>query len=199
MKKLVIEIKQTGGGSSGKKNSIDESEEKDAFQKEVKEGVGKLSNPIGALKSEINEFAGAKGVAVAGGVIAVAQQVLGQVSAGVNFAISGVGMTTGNSALQDTIAREQEKVQESINMVKGTLGGAAAGAVMGAAFGPVGMLVGGLGGAIFGGIKTETDKQRKYEERRREYEFAAWKFDTALAVSLQRAGVTANGGRLHQY
>lgn len=198
MKKLVIEIKQTGG-SSDKKNSIDESEDKDAFQKEVKEGVGKLSNPIGALKSEINEFAGAQGVAVAGAVIAVAQQVLGQISAGVNFAISGVGMMTGNSALQDTIAREQEKVQESVSMAKGILGGAAAGAVMGAAFGPIGAIVGGVGGAIFGGLKAETDKQRKYEERRREYEFEAWKFDTARAVSLQRAGVTVGGGRLHQY
>ena len=199
MKKLIIEIKQTGGGSSGKKSSIDESEEKDAFQKEVKEGVGKLSNPIGALKSKINESVGAKGVAIAGAVIAVAQQVLGQVSAGVNFAISGVGMTTGNSALQDTIAREQEKVQESVNMAKGILGGAASGVVMGASFGPIGALVGGGGGAIFGGIKAETDKQRKYEERRREYEFESWKFDTARAVSLQRAGVTAGGGRLHQY
>ncbi len=199
MKKLIIEIKQTGGGSSGKKSSIDESEEKDAFQKEVKEGVGKLSNPIGALKSKINESVGAKGVAIAGAVIAVAQQVLGQVSAGVNFAISGVGMTTGNSALQDTIAREQEKVQESVNMAKGILGGAASGVVMGASFGPIGALVGGVGGAIFGGIKAETDKQRKYEERRREYEFESWKFDTARAVSLQRAGVTAGGGRLHQY
>ena len=199
MKKLIIEIKQTGGGSSGKKSSIDESEEKDAFQKEVKEGVGKLSNPIGALKSKINESVGAKGVAIAGAVIAVAQQVLGQVSAGVNFAISGVGRTTGNSALQDTIAREEEKVQESVNMAKGILGGAASGVVMGASFGPIGALVGGVGGAIFGGIKAETDKQRKYEERRREYEFEAWKFDTARAVSLQRAGVTAGGGRLHQY
>lgn len=199
MKKLIIEIKQTGGVSDGKKSSIDESEEKDAFQKEVKEGVGKLSNPIGALKSKINESVGAKGVAIAGAVIAVAQQVLGQVSAGVNFAISGVGMTTGNSALQDTIAREQEKVQESVNMAKGILGGAASGVVMGASFGPIGALVGGVGGAIFGGIKAETDKQRKYEERRREYEFEAWKFDTARAVSLQRAGVTAGGGRLHQY
>ena len=152
MKKLIIEIKQTGGGSSGKKSSIDESEEKDAFQKEVKEGVGKLSNPIGALKSKINESVGAKGVAIAGAVIAVAQQVLGQVSAGVNFAISGVGMTTGNSALQDTIAREQEKVQESVNMAKGILGGAASGVVMGASFGPIGALVGGVGGAIFVGI-----------------------------------------------
>ena len=110
MKKLIIEIKQTGGGSSGKKSSIDESEEKDAFQKEVKEGVGKLSNPIGALKSKINESVGAKGVAIAGAVIAVAQQVLGQVSAGVNFAISGIGMTTGNSSLQERVMREQEKL-----------------------------------------------------------------------------------------
>lgn len=197
--KLVIEIRQTGGEASGKKNSIDESEEKGAFQKGIREDMGKLRNPIGAIKSEINEFAGAKGVAVAGAVIAVAQQVLGQISAGVNFAISGVGMTTGNSALQDTIAREQEKIQESVNMVKGVMGGAAAGAVMGAAFGPIGALVGGVGGAVFGGIKAEIDKQRKYEERRREYEFEAWKFDTARTVSLQRAGITVGGGRLHQY
>ena len=84
-------------------------------------------------------------------------------------------------------------------MAKGILGGAASGVVMGASFGPIGALVGGVGGAIFGGIKAETDKQRKYEERRREYEFESWKFDTARAVSLQRAGVTAGGGRLHQY
>ena len=158
-----------------------------------------MSNPVGAIKTSIEDLAGAKGLAVAGAVITVSQQVLGQVSASVNFAISGIGMTTGDSALQERVAREQEKVQESVQMAKGILGGAAAGAVMGAAFGPVGMLVGAVGGAIFGGVTTEIDKERKYEERRREYEYDAWKLDTARAVNLQRSGVTIGNGRLHQY
>lgn len=198
MKKLVIEVKQTSGNSS-KKGNADDAEEKDDFQAEVKDKVKKLSNPVGAIKSSIEDFAGAKGLAVAGAVITVSQQVLGQVSASVNFAISGIGMTTGDSALQERVAREQEKVQESVQMAKGVLGGAAAGAVMGAAFGPVGMLVGAVGGAIFGGVTTDIDKERKYEERRREYEYDAWKLDTARAVNLQRSGVTISNGRLHQY
>lgn len=197
MKKLVIELKQTLGNSSKKGN--DDAEEKNDFQSEVKDKVNKLSNPVGAIKSSIEDFAGAKGLAVAGAVITVSQQVLGQVSASVNFAISSIGMTTGDSALQERVSREQEKVQEYVQMAKGILGGAATGAVMGAAFGPVGMLVGSVGGAVFGGVTTEIDKERKYEERRREYEYDAWKLDTARSVNLQRSGVTVGNGRLHQY
>ncbi|MCM1232823.1 MAG: hypothetical protein NC184_05710 [Roseburia sp.] len=197
MKKLIIEIKQTSGSS--KKSDADATEEKDEFQDKVKDGVGKLSNPVGAIKSSIEDFAGAKGLAVAGAVITVAQQVLGQVSASVNFAVSGVGMTTGDSSLQERIAREQEKVQETVSMAKSIVGGAAAGAIMGAAFGPVGAIVGAVGGAIFGGVSTEIDKERKYEERRREYEYDAWKLDTARAVNLSRSGVTIGNGRLHQF
>lgn len=198
MKKLVIEIKQTTS-SSGNKSNTSEAEEKDEFQDTVKDNVGKLSNPVGAIKSSIEDFAGAKGLAVAGAVITVAQKTIDQISASVNFAISGVGMTTGDSSLQERIAREQEKVQETVTMAKSVVGGAAAGAVMGAAFGPVGMIVGAIGGAIFGGVSAEIDKERTYEERRREYEYEAWKLDTARAVNLQRSGVTIGNGRLHQY
>ena len=76
MKKLVIEVKQTSGNSS-KKGNADDAEEKDDFQSEVKDKVKKLSNPVGAIKSSIEDFAGAKGLAVAGAVITVSQQVLG--------------------------------------------------------------------------------------------------------------------------
>ncbi len=198
MKKLIIEIEQTTSGAS-KKRSADESEENDAYPKKVKSIVGKLKNPVGAIQTTIEDFAGAKGTAVAGAVVSVAQQALGQISASVNFAISGVGMTTGDSALQDRIAREQEQLQETISMAKGVTGGATNGAIIGSAFGPVGTFVGMIGGAIFGGISAEAEKERKYEERRRDYEYSAWKFDTARAVNLQRAGVAIGNGRLHQY
>ncbi len=197
MKKLVIDVRQST--SSSRKGSDVEDEDTDDFQDKVKNGIDKLSNPIGAIKSTIKDFAGKKGLAVAGTIITVAQEALGQISASVDFAISGVGMTTGNSALQDRVAREQEQVQETVQMAKGIAGGAAAGAVMGAAFGPVGAIVGGIGGALFGGVTAEMDKERKYEERRREYEYEAWKLDTARAVNLKRSGVTIGNGRLHQY
>lgn len=196
MKKLIIEIKQAASGTSKKSES---SEQKDEFQDKLKKNVGKLSNPVGAIKTSIEDFAGAKGLAIAGAVITVAQKTINQISASVSFAISGVAMTTGDSSLQERISREQEQVQETVQMVKGIVGGAAAGAIMGAAFGPVGALVGAIGGAIFGGVSTEIDKERKYEERRREYEYSAWKLDTARAVTLQRSGVTIGSGRLHQY
>ena len=159
MKKIIIEIKQTDCLSSNK-NVIDEAYGDDKLQSDVKKVVDNISNPVGAIKSKIDDLAGTKGLAIAGAVIAVSQEVLGQISASVNFAISGIGMTTGNSSLQERVMREQEKVQEGVSMAKSVLGGVAAGAAIGASFGAIGILVGAIGGAVFGGVAGEVDKQR---------------------------------------
>lgn len=198
MKKLTIEV-VSKSDNTRKKSDIDELNGSNAFQKRVKSMVGKLRHPVGTVLDATEKFAGAKGVSIAGAGMLVAKEAANQISRSIDFAISGIGMMCGDSALQETVEREQEKLSEKVEAVKGIAGGIASGATIGAAFGPIGAIAGGIGGAIYGGLTAEASRQRKYEERRREYEFTAWKFDSARTISARRSGVILTSGRLHQY
>ena len=114
---------------------------------------------------------------------------------GASFEISGISKQTGNSALQDKVAREHELKMDNVGVAKS----AGAGALLGLKFGPKGAVIGGIIGLGVGFASRQVERENRYNERRRAYEFAGFKFDSARSINLERAGVTLHSGRLHQF
>ena len=104
------------------------------------------------------------------------------------FWIGGVGMRTGDDALQDNIERQYEVWKDSTNLVSGAL----MGGIYGAWGGPIGIVLGvGINVAT-----TAIGLSNKYAGRRREYNFKVFKENNAIMYRRARAGINLTTGRL---
>lgn len=106
----------------------------------------------------------------------------------INYYVSDIGRSTGDSNYQAIVNRRIEKVTDALSIGQGMLGGAAAGLVAG----PVGAAI----GAVFGAISSGISLGFKYAERERAYQHEMFKENNSQAYQLARANYSALTGRV---
>lgn len=106
----------------------------------------------------------------------------------INYYVSDIGRSSGDSNYQAIINRKIEKVTDALSIGQGALAGGGAGA----AFGPVGAIVGAVIGAVSSGINLGF----KYAERGRAYQHERFEQNNSQAYQLARANFTALTGRV---
>lgn len=117
--------------------------------------------------------------------LVVAKQV---VTAWTNFGIQQIGNINGDQALQESVSRTFEMVQDVTNFASSV----SSGMMAGSAGGPVGALIGGLMGAISAG----TTLGIKYATRQIEFNFKTFKENNAIEYQRARASISLTTGRL---
>lgn len=106
----------------------------------------------------------------------------------INYFVSDIGRSTGDSNYQAIVNRKIEKVTDGLSVGQGMLSGAAAGA----SIGPVGAVIGAAVGAISAGVSLGF----KYSERERAYQHEMFKENNSQAYQLARANYSALTGRV---
>lgn len=106
----------------------------------------------------------------------------------INYFVSDIGRSTGDSNYQAIVNRKIEKVTDGLSVGQGMLSGAAAGA----SIGPVGAVIGAAVGAISAGVSLGF----KYSERERAYQHEMFKENNSPAYQLARANYSALTGRV---
>ena len=106
----------------------------------------------------------------------------------INYFVSDIGRSSGDSNYQAIVNRKIEKVTDVLSIGQGALGGAAAGA----AFGGIGAAVGAVVGAASSGISLAF----KYAERERAYAHEMFEQSNSQAYQLARANYSALTGRV---
>ena len=104
------------------------------------------------------------------------------------FEMGGVGMRTGDQALQETSMRQLEVFKDYT--------GLASSVVMGAVYGSWGGPIGTIIGAGLGAATTGMSLMFKYADRRREFNFKRFKEDNAIEYRRARANINLTTGRL---
>lgn len=117
--------------------------------------------------------------------LAVSKQVI---DLGIEYYIGGIGMRSGDTALQENVSRNMEMFKDSTNVVS-SIG-------MGALYGSWGGPIGAVLGAVFGAISTGASLISKYKGREREYDFKVFKEENAIEYKRARAGINMTTGRL---
>ena len=106
----------------------------------------------------------------------------------INYFVSDIGRSSGDSNYQAIVNRKIEKVTDVLSIGQGALGGAAAGA----AFGGIGAAVGAVVGAASSGISLAF----KYAERERAYAHEMFEQSNSQAYQLASANYSALTGRV---
>ncbi len=106
----------------------------------------------------------------------------------INYFVSDIGRSSGDSNYQAIVNRKIEKVTDVLSIGQGALGGAASGA----AFGGIGAAVGAVVGAASSGISLAF----KYAERERAYAHEMFEQSNSQAYQLARANYSALTGRV---
>ena len=117
--------------------------------------------------------------------VAVARQVT---NLGINYAVQGVGMISGDQALQENMARQFEVVQDVTNVASSV----AMGLTYGVSGGPVGMAL----GAMFGLVSSVSSIGFKYAGREREFSYKQFKENNSIEYQRARASISLTTGRL---
>lgn len=117
--------------------------------------------------------------------LATAKQVGGMI---LNYYIGGVGIESGDAALQQRMERQLEIVEDYTNF--GT--SIARGAIFGAWGGGIGIAVGMATAAVTSGASIGL----KYMNRRREYNYKVFKETNAIEYRRARASINMTTGRL---
>lgn len=106
----------------------------------------------------------------------------------INYYVSDIGRTNGDSNYQQIVNRRIEKVTDVLSIGQGALGGAAAGSMAG----PIGAAIGAVVGAVSSGISLGF----KYAERERSYSHERFEQNNSQAYQLARANFTTLTGRV---
>lgn len=106
----------------------------------------------------------------------------------INYYVSDIGRSNGDSNYQAIVNRRIEKVTDGLSVGQGALAGAAAGS----AGGWIGAVIGAVVGAASAGINLGF----KYAERERAFQHERFKEDTSQAYQLSRANYSALTGRV---
>ena len=104
------------------------------------------------------------------------------------YSVSGIGLVTGDQALQQHYQRSWEVFQDTTGFATNI----AMGMVYGAWGGPVGIAIGGLIAATTSAVSLGT----KYEGRQREYNYKMFKENNAIEYRRARANINLTSGRL---
>lgn len=118
-------------------------------------------------------------------IAAVAKQISFQYF---TFQLGGVGMRSGDQALQESAMRQLEIYRDT--------SGLASSVVMGAVYGSWGGPIGTIIGAGLGAATTGMSLLFKYADRRREFNFKRFKEDNAIEYKRARANINLTTGRL---
>ena len=159
----------------------DDSTESGGSKKQEKSLLYKVLNYNSTLKSKMKKatspttfFAIQQGISVA---VQTGREFI-------NYYVSDIGRSTGDSNYQAIINRKIEKVTDVLSIGQGALGGAAAG--------PWGAAIGAVVGAVSSGISLGF----KYAERERSYSHERFEQNNSQAYQLARANFTALTGRV---
>ena len=117
--------------------------------------------------------------------VAVARQVT---NLGINYAVQGVGMISGDQALQENMARQFEVVQDVTNV--------ASSVAMGLTYGVSGGIAGMALGAMFGLVSSVSSIGFKYAGREREFSYKQFKENNSIEYQRARASISLTTGRL---
>lgn len=117
--------------------------------------------------------------------LVVAKQV---VTSWANFGIQQIGNKNGDQALQESVSRTVEIVQDTTNFVSTV----ASGIIAGSAGGFVGAIIGGL----IGTISAATTLGVKLATRQVEFNFKTFKENNAIEYQRARASISLTTGRL---
>lgn len=108
-----------------------------------------------------------------------------------NYISSGVGTFTGDSAYQDYVQRQSEKVLDTVNIGSSAGMGFVSGMAVSGGNPLVGLAVAGIQT-----ISTLTSKYYKYAQRHREYNLKKFKENNSIEYNRSRASINLTNGRL---
>lgn len=118
-------------------------------------------------------------------LFAVTKQTTGLV---INYMLGGIGYQNGDAALQDSIERRVEQIQDKTSLVS-SFG-------MGALYGSWGGPIGAVAGATLNTLSTAASILTKYATRTREYNIKVFKQESGIAYQRARASINMTTGRL---
>ena len=104
------------------------------------------------------------------------------------YHLTGIGARHGDQALQDSVMRNVEVLQD--------FGGLATSVAMGATYGASGGPLGSIIGATLAGIGTAASTGVKYMTRQREFDYKMFKEENAIQYARARASINLTTGRL---
>ena len=175
----IIVRKDVGGGSEGAKT-------READANVNGGGEGDPNSLLSKLTGSSNKTRQNRVIKTnATHALAISKQVI---DLGIEYYIGGIGMRSGDSALQENVSRNMEIFKDTTNMVSSV----AMGALYGAWGGPIGAVL----GAVFGAVSTGASLLTKYKGREREYDFKVFKENNAIEYQRARAGINMTTGRL---
>ena len=175
----IIVRKDVGGGSEGAKT-------READSNMNGEQEGESSSLMAKLTGSSNKMRQRRVIKTnATHALAISKQVI---DLGIEYYIGGIGMRSGDTALQENVSRNMEIFKDSTNVVSSV----AMGALYGAWGGPIGAVL----GALFGAVSTGASLITKYMGRERDYDFKVFKEENAIEYKRARAGINMTTGRL---
>ena len=175
----IIVRKDAGGGSEGAKVRSPEDNMNGGGEADPNSLMSKLTGSTNkmrqrrVIKTNVTH------------ALAVSKQVI---DLGIEYYIGGIGMRSGDTALQENVSRNMEIFKDATNMVSSV--------DMGALYGSWGGAIGAVLGAVFGAVSTGASLITKYKGRDREYDFKVFKEENAIEYKRARAGINMTTGRL---
>ncbi len=174
-----------GGKASGGMFGSDDSKDSGGKKKKEKSLLYKVLNYNSTIRDKMKQatspttfFAIQQGISVA---VQTGREAI-------NYFVSDIGRSSGDSNYQAIINRKIEKVTDILSIGQGALSGAAAGS----AAGPWGAVIGAVVGAASSGISLGF----KYAEREKSYQHERFEQNNSQAYQLARANFTALTGRV---
>lgn len=181
LKIIVYDGGKAGGGLFGS----DDSKDSGGKKKKEKSLLYKVLNYNSTIRDKMKQatspttfFAIQQGISVA---VQTGREAI-------NYFVSDIGRSSGDSNYQAIINRKIEKVTDVLSVGQGALSGAAAGS----AAGPWGAVIGAVIGAASSGISLGF----KYAERERSYAHEMFQERNSQAYQLARANYSALTGRV---
>ncbi len=174
-----------GGKADGGMFGTDDSKDSGSGKKKEKSLLYKVLNYNSTIRNKIKQAVSPTAF------FAIQQGVNLAVQTGreaINYYVSDIGRSTGDSNYQAIVNRKIEKVTDALSIGQGMLAGGGAGAV----FGPVGAIAGAVTGAASSGISLGF----KYAERGRAYQHEMFEQNNSQAYQLARANYSALTGRV---
>lgn len=140
--------------------------------------IDKPKTEAGVRQTSLGKF-------IAAGVVQFAKQAA---FTGFDYYISGIGMRTGDQALQAQIGRKIEIVKDVVSVGSSLY----IGAKIGSSLGPLGAVVGALAGTASSAISIGV----RQAERERSYNYEIFKENNSIQYQKTRAGLNMTNGRL---
>lgn len=182
---LKITVIDGGKGDSGALGGSDDSTETSGKKGKEKSLLTKVLNYNSTIRNKVKQSTSPTTFFAIQAGVQLATQTGREF---INYYVSDIGRTNGDSNYQQIVNRRIEKVTDVLSIGQGALGGAAAGSMAG----PIGAAIGAVVGAVSSGISLGF----KYAEREREYQHTIFKENTSQAYQLARANYSAYTGRV---